>query len=71
MPSTHDHVIHRERAVLLDYIMEGLTFNVGAVIKQQIGICAGRNSGGLWFPSLITQLCRAHDVNIDESEPHQ
>ena len=54
MPSTHDHVIHRERAVLLDYIMEGLTFNVGAVIKQQMCICAGRNSGGLWFPSLIT-----------------
>ena len=33
MSSTHDHVIHRERAVLLYCIVEGLTFNVGAVIK--------------------------------------
>ena len=71
MPSTHDHVIHRERAILLYSIVEGLIFNVGAVIKPQIGICAGSNSGGLWFPSIITQLCRAHDIHIDESEPHQ
>ena len=64
MPSTHNHVIHRERAARLYCIVEGLTFNVGVVIKQQIGICAGHNSGGLWFPFLITQLCRAHNVQV-------
>ena len=71
MPSTHDHVIHRERVVLLYCIVEGLIINVGSIIKQQIGVCASHNSGTLWFPCLISQLCRAYDVNIDESEPHQ
>ena len=71
MPSSHDHFINKERAILLYCIMEGRNFDVGKLIQKQIGVCARRNSGGLWFPSLITQLCAAHDVIIDAHEPKE
>lgn len=69
MPSTHDHVLHKERVVLLYCIMEGHDINVGQLLCEQIRVCARRNSGGLWFPSLITQLCVMHgvDVGVDEA----
>ncbi|GMN30311.1 hypothetical protein TIFTF001_044449 [Ficus carica] len=51
--------------------MEGRNFDVGKLIQKQIGVCARRNSGGLWFPSLITQLCAAHDVIIEAHEPKE
>ena len=71
MPSSHDHLINKERAILLYCIMEGRNFDVGKLIQKQIGVCARRNSGGLWFPSLITQLCAAHEVIIDAHEPKE
>ncbi|GMN72743.1 hypothetical protein TIFTF001_052059 [Ficus carica] len=71
MPSSHDHLINKERAILLYCIMEGRNFDVGKLIQKQIGVCARRNSGGLWFPSLITQLCAAHDVIIETHEPKE
>ncbi|GMN19943.1 hypothetical protein TIFTF001_042949 [Ficus carica] len=71
MPSSHDHLINKERAILLHCIMEGRNFDVGKLIQKQIGVCARRNSGGLWFPSLITQLCAAHDVIIEAHEPKE
>ena len=71
MPSSHDHFVNKERAVLLYCIMKGWNLNVGKLIQKQIGVCARRNSGGLWFPSLITQLCAAHDVIIEAHEPKE
>ncbi|GMN28073.1 hypothetical protein TIFTF001_044193 [Ficus carica] len=71
MPSSHDHLINKERAILLHCIMEGRNFDVGKLIQKQIGVCARRNSGGLWFPSLITQLCATHDVIIETHEPKE
>ena len=38
------------------------------MILHQIAVCARRNKGGLWFPSLITQLCKNQGVVID---PHE
>ncbi|EXB59132.1 hypothetical protein L484_014627 [Morus notabilis] len=63
-----DHVVHRERVILLYSIVEGIRLNVGKLIQQQIVVRAGRNNGGLWFPSLITQLCKAHGVVIEDYE---
>ncbi|EXB93492.1 hypothetical protein L484_006967 [Morus notabilis] len=68
MPSSHYRLVHKERAILLYCMMKGRPLNVGRMIRQQVGVCAGRKNGGLWFPSLITQLCIAHGVSIEEHE---
>ncbi|GMN66801.1 hypothetical protein TIFTF001_035868 [Ficus carica] len=68
MPSTHDHTVNKDRAILLFAIVEGRKINVGDVISEQIGVCAGRQSGGLWFPSLITSLCLAQCVEVSSEE---
>ena len=67
-PSTHDHTVNKDRAILLLAIVVGRKINVGDVISEQIGVCAGRQSGGLWFPSLITSLCLAQGVEVSSEE---
>ncbi|GMN32868.1 hypothetical protein TIFTF001_041800 [Ficus carica] len=64
MPSTHDHTVNKDRVILLFAIVEGRKINVGDVINEQIGVCAGRKSGGLWFSFLITSLCLAQGVEV-------
>ncbi|GMN32299.1 hypothetical protein TIFTF001_044672 [Ficus carica] len=68
MPSTHDNTVNKDRVILLFAIVMGRKINVGDVINEQIGVCAGRQSGGLWFPSLITSLCLAQGVEISSEE---
>ncbi|GMN69096.1 hypothetical protein TIFTF001_038155 [Ficus carica] len=62
MPSTHDHTVNKDRIILLFAIVVGRKLDVGGVISEQIGVCASRQSGSLWFPSLITSLCLAQGV---------
>ena len=38
------------------------------MIHNQIAVCARWKKGGLWFPSLITQLCKNQGIAI---EPHE
>ncbi|GMN66871.1 hypothetical protein TIFTF001_035931 [Ficus carica] len=68
MPSTHDITVNKDRVILLFAIVVGRKINVGDVISEQISVCAGRQSGGLWFPSLITSLCLAQGVEISSEE---
>ncbi|EXB63567.1 hypothetical protein L484_026905 [Morus notabilis] len=68
MPSSHYRLVHKERAILLHCMMKGRPLNVGRMIHQQVGVCAGHRNGGLWFPSLITQLCIAHGVSVEKHE---
>ncbi|GMN47583.1 hypothetical protein TIFTF001_016765 [Ficus carica] len=68
MPSTHDHTVNKDRAILLFVIVTGRKINVGNVISEQIGVGTGRQSGGLCFPSLITSLCLAQGVEVSSEE---
>ena len=72
LPSTHDHTVNKNRVILLFAIVVGRKINMGDVISEQIGVCAGRQSAGLWFPSLITRLCLAQGVVVsNEEEKHK
>ncbi|GMN61117.1 hypothetical protein TIFTF001_030205 [Ficus carica] len=68
MPSTHDHTVNKDRVILLFAVVTGRKINMGDVISEQIGVGAGRQSGGLWFPSLITSLCLAQGVEVSSEE---
>jgi len=69
LPSTHDSLIQKKRAILLYCILEGKSINVGELIHSQLQLCAKRNCGKLWFPSLITRVCKIQGVPVDSNEP--
>lgn len=67
-PSSHDKIVEKDAAILLYCIMVGKPINVGEVIAKQIGVCAGLNEGGLWFPALITRLCTQNNVYLSHTK---
>nr|XP_043636443.1 uncharacterized protein LOC122607520 [Erigeron canadensis] len=71
LPTPYDTAISKDRAILLYCIMLGKPINVGKVIAKQIRKCASLKSGDLWFPSLITRLCRQHYVRPSGCEAFQ
>ena len=53
---------------MVDAIILGKPINMGRVITEQVRVCANRNKGSLLFPSLISALCFASNVPIDDEE---
>ena len=68
MPFTHVQTISRDRMLLLFSILNEKSINVGNIIVEEIRYCAPRNSGSLFFPSLITQLCLKAGVPVSSEE---
>ena len=68
MPSTQDHTVNKDRAILFFAIVKVRKINVGDVIREQFGDCIGRQSESLWFPSLSTSLCLAQGVEVSSEE---
>lgn len=68
MPSTHLQTVSRDRAILLYCIVTGLKFNVGRIIYEEICGCAQKSSGYLWFPSLVSQMCKRSRVGFNDNE---
>ncbi|KOM24875.1 hypothetical protein LR48_Vigan10s000400 [Vigna angularis] len=65
-PCSHVSDITVNRALLLYYVLRGLSINIGQVIANEIQVCANtiNNKAPLGHPSLITHLCELAGVNI-------
>ncbi|KOM40807.1 hypothetical protein LR48_Vigan04g100500 [Vigna angularis] len=65
-PFLHVSDITVNRAILLYYVMRGMSINIGQVIANEIQVCANtmNNKAPLGHPSLITHLCELAGVNI-------
>lgn len=68
--STHGKTISRNRAILLFAILVGKPINLGQLIIDQIRACAKKDKGGLYFPSLISEMCIQGNVPWEAGEPH-
>lgn len=68
MPSTHVQTVPKDRVLLLDSIISGRPIDVGKIISQELGVCATKKSGSLWFSSLVTSLCVSSGVSIFDNE---
>lgn len=69
MPTRHVFTVNQERLFFIAAIMDGTPINVGRHLESQFRQCAARTAGELFFPSLITQLCRL--VGITSTAPGQ
>ncbi|PON35554.1 hypothetical protein PanWU01x14_335450, partial [Parasponia andersonii] len=58
LPTTHGKTVSKDRMLLLHSMLIGKSINVGRMIHSEIRACAARKTGALFFPSLITRLCR-------------
>ena len=68
-PNLHLSTVTKDKTILLYAIIHVIKFNVGHVIESGIiESTQGRCTGALIHPSLITQLCRAIEVPMLESE---
>ncbi|KOM43255.1 hypothetical protein LR48_Vigan05g085900 [Vigna angularis] len=65
-PCSHVSDITVSRALLLYYVLRGMSINIGQVIANEIQVCANamNNKASLGHPSLITHLCELVGVNI-------
>ncbi|KAI9086593.1 hypothetical protein K1719_031454 [Acacia pycnantha] len=68
MPTLHTQTISRERALVLYCLLEGKQINVDALIYKELFAALQSTTGNLWFPALITKLCRNVEVIFDSSE---
>lgn len=63
MPTRHLSNVTKERAILLFAITTGLKVDIGIAIQNSIQkTIKGSSSGGLPYPSLLTQLCKREKV---------
>ncbi|PON65869.1 hypothetical protein PanWU01x14_113580, partial [Parasponia andersonii] len=58
LPTTHGKIVSKECVLLLYSMLTGKSINVGRIIHREICACAARKPGALFFPSLITRMCR-------------
>ena len=70
MPATHFSDLTVDKAVLIYAILRGMSIDAGRVIFDSI-IHTVRNKLGLYFPSLITQLCLEAGVRHGPDEEAQ
>lgn len=67
-PSTHVQTVSKDRVLLRDSIISGRPIDVGRIIYQELGVCASKKGGSLWFPFLITCLCTRSGVLMFDNE---
>lgn len=70
--TTHFNNVTKECAYMVYSILTSGLFDAGIyisceIVKVALGQCGG-SKGGLWFPSLITQLCRKACVPMKSRE---
>ncbi|EXB53755.1 hypothetical protein L484_022412 [Morus notabilis] len=69
MPSTHGKTVAKDRVLLLYSILTGISVNIEEITIKEIKACsAARKRGGLYFPSLITQLWLKANVPYHKDE---
>ncbi|PNY17799.1 hypothetical protein L195_g014551 [Trifolium pratense] len=67
MPTTHNETLNKAHLVLLHCITAEPKVNVGKIIYQEIVNCSTRKTTEdmLYFPCLITDLCKKNLVHVD------
>jgi hypothetical protein len=65
LPTTHNETINKARLVLLHCITCMQHVNVGRIISQEIITCPQKKEGMLYFPCLISGLCKKQLVPQD------
>lgn len=69
LPTKHLNHVSSERALLIYCILQGASINVGRIISDQIKQKAKTDGGRqLWYPTLITALCRVAGVNCVDTD---
>jgi len=68
LPSKTMHTISKKRMLLLDSILAGRTINVGKIIDRELRACARKAKGSLWFPALISGLCKNSGAQVFPNE---
>ncbi|KAK8918957.1 hypothetical protein KSP39_PZI021671 [Platanthera zijinensis] len=69
LPTKHANQISLERAVLIYCIMLGRKINAGQMIYDQLKERFAANGGRqLWYPTLITLMCRFAGVSLREGD---
>ena len=68
LPCAQDRIVSRAAAVLLHCITWHRNINVGDIIHKQMQECAKMKSRHLWFPNLITQLCRSQGIELNDDD---
>lgn len=58
MPTTNDTTVSQERVLLLYSMYKGLPLNMGRIIRAKIIAGSKKKLEKIFFPSLITELCR-------------
>ncbi|PON78020.1 hypothetical protein PanWU01x14_023740 [Parasponia andersonii] len=70
LPTTHGKIVSKDRMLLLHSMLNGKSINVGRMIHSEIRACAAQKTGALFFPSLITRLCRNAPFLVNEEKLH-
>lgn len=68
MPTTTYSTVKYELCALAYHILEGTLVHIGLIIMTQIQQCLRSKRVGLYFPSLITQLCLHAGVPTRDGE---
>lgn len=63
MPTRRVFTVNQDRLFFTAAIMDGTPINIGRLLESQIRQCAARTPRELFFPSLITQICRQMGIN--------
>ncbi|EOX93123.1 Uncharacterized protein TCM_001970 [Theobroma cacao] len=58
----------QDQAILIYSIMIGRTIDIGRIVYKTMTHTAQSKCEGLWFPSLITAMCKQAGVHWDASE---
>ncbi|PON79630.1 hypothetical protein PanWU01x14_008620 [Parasponia andersonii] len=68
----HGKTISKEHVLLLYSMLTGKSINVRRMIYREICACAMTKLGALFFPSLITRMCRNARAPylVNEEKPH-
>ncbi|KAI9101414.1 hypothetical protein K1719_023896 [Acacia pycnantha] len=71
LPTLYTQTISRDRAFLLYCLLEGNQIDVDVLIYEELFAALKSTTGNLWFPALITELCRNAEVIFDTSEERE
>ena len=60
--------MNKDKLILLHYILERKSINIGNIIQREISACAFKPKGCLFFSSLITDLCLRACVDVTSND---
>ena len=68
MPTSHTSDITADRLILLYGLVKGIKFDIGSVLMNEIHNSATTDKYALFFPSLITSLCKHAGVKWSKKD---